>query len=231
MIVTAINCGACRIFTAPVGAPTDFTGDYHQDIAHRWHEPQTQPVILSSYQFVLWNFFLPLIQRLNDIQTTDGRRLLYNGLVVLQPECWYATHDGQDLTTFMAGNAGGFFKTGWFIDYRNLSNRGLQRNAWSNGTNQFIPGHPYTLLYPGLPMNRWLHTMLESMGVSRNEYLALANLPSGTTMHGYGDHTVAADATLNFINRIGSASQQVTHVAWPQHVINGCSSTMPFIRA
>jgi hypothetical protein len=230
MIVTAINCGLCRLFTIPLGTPTAYTADYHQEVAHRWDQSGAQIHIRDAYQFVARYFILPMLTRLNDIQTGGGQRLLDNGLVIWQPESWYATHDGHNLPTMMAGSANGFFRTGHFIDYRNLANRGLQSPAWNWQTQSFNQSHPYYLHYPGLPMNRWLHTVLEAMGVSRSEYLARANLPVGSVMYGYGDSTVASwGTTATFVNTIGGASQQVTHTAWPSNVLQSSNQRLPFV--
>jgi hypothetical protein len=230
LIVTAINCGLCRIFTIPLGVPTDYTADYHQDIAHRWDLASVQPVIRDAHQYMANYFILPMLQRLNDIAVPGGQRLLDRGVVLWQPESWYATHDGHNLPMMMAGSAGGFFRTGYFLDYRNLRNRGLQSAAWDWQTQSINQAHPYALHYPGLPMNRWLHTLLEGLGMSRTEYLAQANLPAGTVMYGYGDHTVGSWGTqLTFMNTIGSMSQQVTHYAWPSHVLQSSNQRLPFI--
>ncbi len=230
LMVTAINCGLCRLFTVPLGTPTAYTSDYHQEVAHHWDQEAAQVHIRDAYQFVARYFLLPLLTRLNDVQTGGGQRLLDNGLVIWQPECWYATHDGQNLPTLMAGSANGYFRTGYFVDFRNLMNRAFQGEAWDGQTQTFRSNHPYALHYPGLPMNRWLHTVLEALGMSRSEYIARANLPPGTIMHGYGDHTISSWGTqLTFLNTIGSTAQQVTHTAWPTHVIADSSLRLPFI--
>lgn len=232
MMVTAINCGLCRVFTVPLGNPTDYSGDYHQNVAHLWNTPTAQGYIEDAHHFVAQYFIHPLLERLNDVATTDGRRLLDNGLVVWQHECWYATHEGKLLPTMMAGSAGGYFRTGYYIDYQNLSNRGLQSEAVIRSTGLIDPMHPYALLYPGVPMNQWLHTVFESMGISRTEYVQLSGIPSNVTMYGYGDHTVQQGYAQNsFNNTIGSTTQQVTHIGYPDRVITGANNPLPFLKA
>ena len=231
IIVTAINCGLCRIFTVPLGVTTNYTGDYHQGVAHHCDEEGAQVVIRDAHQYVANYFLLPLISRLNDVRTVDGQRLLDKGLVIFQPEHSLAAHDSTSFTTLMAGGANGYFRTGWYIDFRNMMNRALQAPAWDGSAQMFIPGHQYTRMYPGLPMNRWLHTVLEAMGISRAEYLARANLPAGTVMHGYGDHTISSYANLTFRNTVGSVTQTVRHDAWTNQHILDSSSPLPFLKA
>ncbi len=231
LMVTAINCGLCRAFTISLGVPTDLSGDrYHSDVAHQYDQPGNQGIIQDAHQYTARNFILPLLLRLNDVQTINGGRLLDNGLVVWQHESWWVPHEGKVIPTMMAGGAAGSLRTGYLIDYRNLNNRGLQRNAYNGSTQQFDPNNPYSIFYPGLPMNRWLHTVLATMGVGRSEYLALSGIPSGSSMNGYGDTTVQPGYTgLTFHNTVGNVTERVTHEAFPQRIIDDCSSPLPFL--
>jgi hypothetical protein len=231
IIVTAINCGLCRLFTIPIGVPTDYAGDYHQSCAHQYKSVEAQAVIRDAHQYVARHFILPMLQRLNDVQTGSGGTLLDNGLVIWQHESWYSTHEGKSIPTMMAGGANGYFRTGYLIDYRNLSNRALQRNAYNSQTRTFDPANEYSTLFPGLPMNQWLHTVLEAMGMGRDEYLARSGIPSTATMMGYGDNTVQPSYTvIDFDNTVGNVTQRVRHEAFPQRVIDGCNNPLPFIK-
>lgn len=232
IIVTAINCGLCRLFTVPIGFPVDYTGDAHQNVAHLWHTAPAQIVIRDAYQFVARHFVLPVLERLNDIDVGSGMRLLDTGTAIFQPECWYATHDGRNIPTMMAGSANNYFRTGYYIDYRNHSNMALQGEAYDWQTATFNSGHPYALHHPGVPFNRWLHTLLEAMGMNRSTYLQLSGLPEGTEMYGYGDHSTGGwGNSLQFQNTVGGNTQTVTHTAWSNVPLADCNSALPFLKA
>jgi hypothetical protein len=123
MIVTAINCGLCRLFTIPIGAPSDYSGDYHQGVAHQWNLTVAQGYIRDAHEYVASRFVQPMLERLNDVRTIDGGRLLDNGLVIWQPECWYATHELKSIPTMMAGSANGYFRTGYYKLHTNSKRR------------------------------------------------------------------------------------------------------------
>lgn len=232
LIVTAINCGLCRIYTIPIGSPSDYQGDYHQNVAHQWDQEPAQAYIRDAHEFVSSHFILPMLTRLNDVRTIDGGTLLDNGLVVWQHECWWPTHELKSIPTMMAGSLNGFFRTGYYLDYRNLSNSGLRGSSYNGSSRTFDPNHPYYHMYPGVPINQWLHTIFQGMGISRNEYIARSGIPAGTQMYGYGDHTLQQGYTsLNFHNTIGGTTQYVTHEAFPSRVILGANNPLPFLVA
>ena len=230
LIVTSLLCGNVRIITGGFGLPNGYSGgDFHQDVAHQWLNPDNTPIIDDAYSYFTENFILPLVARLADVPVSGGRTLMDLVLLVWNHEAWYQTHNPQNMRTMTAGRGGGEFRSGYYIDYRNRSNRGLQNNAYVWQTRTIDPNHPLSDIYPGVPLNRFLHSVLTGMGVSRSEYLQLSGAES--SMNGYGDSTVQPYYTqLEFDNTIGGSTQRVTHHAWPQRVIDDCSTNLPFFR-
>ena len=102
-------------------------------------------------------------------------------------ECGFNTHGGMNLPMVTAGGAGGFIKTGKFVDYR--------------APNRFINDSTYNspLGYMGVPLNRFLGTTLQALGVPPSAYELSPTLFTGSlgripissrgTVPGYG-HTM-----------------------------------------
>lgn len=66
-----------------------------------------------------------------------------------------------------AGSAGGFFRTGQYVDYRH--------------TNRIPESYGFQMSYQGLAYNRFLATVLQSMGVPATHYEVAASRFAGST--------------------------------------------------
>ena len=96
--------------------------------------------------------------------TEDEGTLLDASLVQITQQCGPNTHDQFELPIITAGGAGGFFKTGQYLDYRNrdvVQQSDVDWQGMPNGARKTNRG----LLYP-----QWLGTVLQSMGLSPDEY-------------------------------------------------------------
>jgi hypothetical protein len=70
-----------------------------------------------------------------------------------------STHDPIEMPVVTAGSAAGFFTTGNYTDYRNLSSPAAQA-----GNGNLVNSHT------GLVYNQWLGNVLQGMGLNPSEY-------------------------------------------------------------
>jgi hypothetical protein len=160
VIVMALLCGVSRIAVVKVD-PTfsTFTGDWHQDIAHRATDPEGGPqaTLTAAHQRFFETVMVDLARKL-DVDDGTGRTLLDNSLLVWTQESGNRTHDSQSIPIITFGSAGGFLRTGQYVDYRNLTRVFSTDEAERR--------------WPGLTYNQWLGTVLQAMGLQRQEYEA-----------------------------------------------------------
>ena len=199
--VMGMKCGATRVATLGAWSHTEYSGDYHQDIAHNPFSAQGSAELVNSYRFVAEHIFGYLVSQLDEEITPGGATYLDNALVTWQMEHGELAHSTASMPMVTAGSAGGFFHTGRYVDYRNYANVGL--HAWGNTTE-----------YPGVPMNRWLRTVLDSMGVQPSEYKTGAF----SSMLGYGDS-------------FEDGPNHDGHVCYPSNLIASSDDPMPVIVA
>jgi hypothetical protein len=169
VIAAAFACGSSRIATVSI-IPSSFhtvSGSYHQDIAHQHESPGPQLVIRDVHQQMFEFVFVDLASKLDAIEVSPGRTLLDDALVQWTEESGTSTHAARDGIVLTAGSAGGFFKTGNYVDYR--------------GTKKFKIFGSFETLTLGLLHRQWLATALLAMGVPASEW----ERPGKT---GYGDN-------------------------------------------
>ncbi len=198
IIAASFACGACKMFIVglpalkdqfiPEGSPgaTFSDGlnntDSHQGMFHRHGTANRQQMLTESMRYFFQYGFYDLMQKLDSTAATGGT-LLDQSLLFWTNECSYNTHHGHGLPMIMAGGAGGSLKTGKYIDFRN-PNRALY-DIYNNKQ-----------AYQGIPYNRFLATVMQSMGLSASEYELSASLFAGSsgripmtssgTLPGYG---------------------------------------------
>ncbi len=219
VMMLAFRCGRSRIatFNSYIVTESAVAGTWHDDVAHRHKEesyeygrdqngnliivrPQTEIVI--SNRFAAEHIFTAILQRMNeDMGLGDGTTYLDQALVCWQQESGHWTHSMNNIPTVMAGSAGGYFNTGYMVDYRNHTNEGPAHSEIADG----LP----SLLRAGIPMQRWLRDVLLSMNVQQSEFFR-------NDMYGYGDPFVDVDL-------VGGPN------SYPQQVLEGCNSSLPFI--
>ncbi len=167
VIVAGFACGTTRIATVDLqdGARfIDYTGDFHEQVAHStWMRQSAMDLMVQADQRMFEWSFLDLVSKLDAIEDVAGTTLLDNSLVQWAQESGPESHTSDELPVIMAGSAGGYFKTGWFCDYRNLTPL-----AASGGALNVSGQTPKK--WTGLPWTRWLGTILQSMGLPRSEY-------------------------------------------------------------
>jgi hypothetical protein len=169
--VAAIRCDMTRVvtFQAQMGL-TDATGtlatSYHSsdDVAGDWHdfahdavdESMDHAHINSLNRWVGQAIFRRFIEQL-DVEESAGETFLDNSLVYWGSEL-SMDHYVIGMPTVLAGGAGGCLKTGYYVDYTNLE------GDYAN------PILPWGVLIPGVPHNRLLVTILQSMGLAPSDY-------------------------------------------------------------
>src|SRR5262249_3215759 len=100
IIVAAFMCGTSRIaVTRPAVQFSNYTGDWHQDVAHMADSPDgiKQGVLCDSYQLFFENVYLDLVAKLDAVDDGTGRSLLDDALVVWNQEAGAYTHEGVSL--------------------------------------------------------------------------------------------------------------------------------------
>jgi hypothetical protein len=171
MAAAAMRCDMTRVVNLSVqSAISDFGGTvaahYHEsdDVAGDWHDyahdahddPNDAARLASINRWIATDVFRQICERL-DVEEAEGRTYLDNSLV-----CWgdelSLEHYTTGLPTLLAGGAGGALETGYYVDYSQLD------GDYAN------PIEPWGALIPGIPLNRLLATILQSMGLSPADY-------------------------------------------------------------
>ena len=161
VIVAAFACDTCRVVSMRVSDHfSTYAGDWHQDIAHQANIDANQHQVLADGgQRFFEDVFLDLISKLDAAEDVPGCTLLDSSLVQWTQESGPFTHDPIEMPVVTAGSANGFFNTGSYIDYRNLS----QPASQSDGSN-LVDSHI------GLVYNQWLGNVLQAMGLDPSTY-------------------------------------------------------------
>lgn len=162
VIVAAFVCGTSRVAVVNAGSTfSDFTGDWHQDVAHKAHLPDgaKQKIIAAAHQRFFANVYVDLMKKL-DVDDGTGKTLLDRSLIAWTQESCTYTHENQSVPIVLAGGAGGAIKTGGFCDYRDLTKM-VNDGGYEGATEK---------TYAGLCWNQYLGTVLQAVGVSKSEY-------------------------------------------------------------
>lgn len=163
MIAEAFSCDSNRvaIIHSHWGGREYGNGQYHDDFSHRMHEvAASQQVGISYKKYTMDNLLYPLLEKLSAKRDVDGKTILENSVVCMFDESGTQSHfnDSTPVATF--GSANGYFNTGKLVDYRHLSENYRNKKYYN------YDGH-YQIRH-GIPWNRFLATLLQSMGVGPN---------------------------------------------------------------
>jgi hypothetical protein len=167
IIVAAIMCDRTRVVTMDVrkvltagGAlfhnPDGVGGSWHGS-AHRWgiSDPYGPSGITEGHAWAAENIFLKLMEKL-DVPEEGGRTYLDNSLIYWGGELGF-NHINYSVICLLAGSAGGYLKTGRYMDYID----------W-NGKTYF--GQMGGTVIKGIPHNQFCNTVLQAMGLSPADY-------------------------------------------------------------
>jgi hypothetical protein len=160
VMAAALLCGASRIGVMHCAETfSTFEGNWHEQIAHKAElaDNAAQGIIRDAHQRFFEGVFMDLVARL-DVEEAPGVNLLDNTLVMWTQESGNITHDSYSIPIVTAGAAGGFFRTGQYVDYRNSAKIKRREANREEDTS------------PGLIYNQWLGNVLQSMGISPAAY-------------------------------------------------------------
>jgi Protein of unknown function (DUF1552) len=218
VLVAAFSTGVSRVASLGTtgyefgvgrnGTFADFAGDWHNDILHKYaySGPEYDQLAQANRNF-FGKVFLDLAKRMNAVNMGNGVTLLDNSLITWVQECGNRTHLGINLPIVAAGGAGGFLKTGQYLDYRNMNKK-------------LDGGDPS---YHGLVFQQWLATALQSMGLARTEY-ETAGGAKGYPKWRTTDNEIIQWTRYNGYNGI-------TEQAYPDSVWNVAGDVLPWMKA
>lgn len=184
IIVAAFAAGISRIY---VCGPHTYTFGpepehaWHNNYAHALDDPAKRAGYSAAVQLQFDQAQLDIARKLDQVNTADGKTLLDKALVASGHEMGSGGNPGHHhnrcipIVTF--GNAGGYFRTGLSLDYRDLTGF-----SWSS--------NPHW--YSGLLYNQWMGMVLRSMGVPASDYSTDNGAWGYPSVRGAnGDHTDA----------------------------------------
>jgi hypothetical protein len=185
LLVAAIRCDLTRIVTLDVYKAIGMSGgdeqgfehscascegnpnptDWHR-AAHDWDQQDQREKVISINEWITREVFVPLLEKL-DVDEGDGSTYLDNSVVLWGNELGM-NHLNYSVPTVLAGSAGGYLKTGRYIDYIDW-NRSVKFSQ-HNG-----------MVIEGVPYNRLLVTLLQAFGLTPADYEREAGQGYGET--------------------------------------------------
>ena len=194
MIVLAFSTGTSRIGTWPNRKRflTELVSDWHGMVAHAsLGVTKAQELAVAYNQGTFERIMVKLASKMDEVAMADGTTLLDNSLIMLTNEHGQVTHQqGPQYPVVTAGGAGGYFKTGQFVDY---SDQTIKLQNPSAATLLTKPG--MIPEYAGLYYHQFLANALMSMGVPAEEWEHFTEVTEEGPGHsdktkGYGYHQV-----------------------------------------
>jgi len=173
VVTAAIMCDQTRIITigvhkalgpGPDSADPTLVGYYHSEdasggtwhgLAHDWSNPNSRRMLQGINAWVASEVVAKLLARL-DVAEAGGSTYLDNSLVYWGNELGF-NHIAYSVPCLLAGSAGGYLKTGRYIDY--IDWNGKAYFAQEDGN-----------VIKGVPHNQLLVTILQAMGLAPADY-------------------------------------------------------------
>ncbi|MCB0321111.1 MAG: DUF1552 domain-containing protein [Bdellovibrionales bacterium] len=175
VIIAAFRCCVTRVATLTTSI-YHHNGwvDWHDD-SHNSADPTSQQRIVDILGWQIQNLYLKLITGMDRVVEGDGRTLLDNSLVMLGTEnTQIADHSNYNNLYVLAGSAGGAFRTGRYIDFRN------HESPYGKGSD--ADRQPVKL---GVPHPRFMMSIARGFGLSVEE--TREHLPNHSAyQYGYG---------------------------------------------
>ena len=203
MVVAAFSTGVSRVATWDANN-THFTdetiNDWHGQVAHgSLGADASQALTVGHNQGVFEHVMVAVARKLDDVQAADGQTLLDHSLIQFTSEAGQYTHHTGcvNYPIVTAGGAGGYFQTGFFVDYTNKA-------IVYPDLDVRIAGNPsYQAESPGLYYNQWLANALYAMGVEAAEFGQFHDITNGGPERsertgGYGHHHVDAHRAQDY---------------------------------
>lgn len=203
--MAAFTCGLTRVATATVSDDIDPFIDWTGYPG--WHElahAADKTKIPNDYKADAdQNFFesvvLDLARKLDAIEETPGSTYLDNTLICWTQEASWDAHVQSEKLCFTIGNVNNYFKTGNYLDVRNIREQSIV-SGYKNDRPELEPRGPH-FGYAGLLMNQWWANILYALGIPKSEWEGYSKAGSGS---GYGPHRLV-DTTLGGIKAVPEA--------------------------
>lgn len=161
VVAAGIKCGRTKMVTM-YGGYFDVEGSnqIYGDPWHQWgHDGKTSNVA-TTLRWGVENIYAPLLAKLN-VEEANGQTFLDNSIVVYGNDN-SKIHKSWSRPILTAGSAGGYLKTGMYVDYRQ---RGVTCPYMYYAT-----GEAAHEMYPGIIYNQFLVTVLQAMGLQPSDY-------------------------------------------------------------
>lgn len=173
VIAAGIMCDQTRVVTiavhkalgpGPDAANPALVGFYHSEdasggtwhgLAHDWANANSRRMLQGINAWIAQEVFAKLLAKL-DVPESGGTTFLDNSLVYWGNELGF-NHIAYSVPCLLAGGAGGFIKTGRYLDYIDWAGRAYFAQEDGN-------------VIKGIPHNQLLVTILQAMGLVPADY-------------------------------------------------------------
>jgi hypothetical protein len=173
IVAAAVMCDATRVITigvhkalgpGPDSSDPTLVGHYHSEdasggtwhgLAHDFANENARRMLKGINQWIASEIVAKLLGKL-DVPEAAGRTYLDNSLVYWGNELGF-NHIAYSVPCLLAGGASGAIKTGRYLDYIDWSGRSFFAQEMGN-------------VIKGIPHNRLLATILQSMGLAPADY-------------------------------------------------------------
>ena len=194
MIVAAFSSGISRVATSlqSVKFVNKTITNWHGNIAHQGvGQSEAQQWTMAWNKGTFEHVMVDLASKMDQVSMADGQTLLDHSLILFTNEAGQITHHGGcvDYPMMTAGGAGGYFKTGMFVDFSNKA-------TVYDDLDDVIAGNPLIQAEsPGLYYQQFLANALMSMGVPKEEWETFTEFTAdgpqkSNPTKGYGFHFV-----------------------------------------
>ncbi|MEC8022413.1 MAG: DUF1552 domain-containing protein [Myxococcota bacterium] len=204
VIVAAFSTGVCRVGTwyqlFRFNLEQKLMNDWHGQVGHEGFGAQVaQQWALAYNQGTFEHILVRLAAKMDAVDMGNGTTLLDNSLLMQTNEAGQVTHHAGcvNYPVVMAGGAGGYFKTGMFVDF------GDTTHVYDDLQPQLAGRPGLNLESPGLYYNQFLANVLMSMGVPKDEWEGFTEVtPEGPKKSdptkGYGFHYIAPQRAQDY---------------------------------
>jgi hypothetical protein len=218
VVVAAFSTGVSRVASLGTwgwdfgvgryGQFADYAGDWHDQILHKYaySGPEHDQIVVANRRFFS-QVFVDLAKRMDAVNMGNGKTLLDQSLIAWHQECGNRTHLGINMPLVTFGSAGGYLRTGQYLDYRN--------------TNKRLDGGDPS--WHGLVWNQWLGTLMQSMGLAPAEYETVGGAK------GYPKWRTRDEHIIQWTRYNGYNG--VTEQAYPDSVWNVAGDPLPWMKA
>ncbi len=152
VLASGLKCGRTSVATLTGILALETQGAYSFDNLHTWGHDGKTAEVGNAMRWFVDKAIVPLMAKL-DVDEGSGSTFLDNSLIMFGNQNSTGYHKNWDRNILLAGGAGGFFKSGQFVDYRQ---RGVSTKYGQ----------------PGILYNQLIITILKAMGLKdSNPYL------------------------------------------------------------